>query len=248
MAPSQLTAAEAVAANPVWYHAIDLAPGVTTPGVTDFRHVAPKVVGDLRSRRALDVGTFDGFWAFAMEDAGAEVVAIDLERLEQTQFPPLQRARLEARAAEWGVELGRGFRLAAQARGSRVRRVECDVMALDAEAIGGPVDLALVGSLLVHQRDPVGALERVASAVRPGGRVLLVEWFSLRLSLQHPRRPVGLFEAASTEFNWWTANLATLHHWCRAAGLRRPRLKRLVRSRGNDRHQRGPYAVVEATV
>jgi tRNA (mo5U34)-methyltransferase len=245
MAPP-LTPEAARDANPVWYHSIDLGPGVATTGATDFRHVAPRVLGDLRGVRALDVGTFDGFWAFAMEDAGADVVAIDLEHFSQTQLPPLRRAALEARAAAWGVELGRGFRLAAEARGSRVLRVPCDVMALDAERIGGPADLALVGALLLHQRDPVGALERVRGALRPGGRLLLVEWCSVAATLRFPRRPVADFQADRTDFNWWTPNLAALHAWARAAGFRGPRLRRLVRSRGRDRHQAGPYAVIEA--
>ena len=34
------TARRAVAANPVWYHAIELAPGVVTPGRADWRHAA----------------------------------------------------------------------------------------------------------------------------------------------------------------------------------------------------------------
>lgn len=242
-----LTPQEAVAANPVWYHAIDLAPGVTTPGAVDLRGAAPRVLpARMDGLRALDVGTFDGFWAFAMEERGAAVTAIDLPHFTDTDLPPLRREGLEATASDWGVELGRGFALAAAARGSSARRVPCDVMDLEPDVIGGPVDVVLLGALLLHLRDPVGALERVRSVLRPGGRLLLVEWFSIPASLRFPRRPVAEFQADRTDFNWWTANLAGLHAWVRAAGFPAVRLRRIVRSHGSDRDQAGPYAVLEA--
>ena len=45
--------------------------------------------------RALEVGTWDGFWAFEMERRGAEVVALDLD--------DEQRSRLAAAPAPEGV-------------------------------------------------------------------------------------------------------------------------------------------------
>ena len=63
-----------------WYHSLELAPGVVTPGWFDLRPMAAKLPWPtLTGLRCLDVGTFDGFWAFEMERRGArEVVAIDL--------------------------------------------------------------------------------------------------------------------------------------------------------------------------
>ena len=111
-------------------------------------------------KRALDVGTFDGFWAFEMERRGADVVAIDVPTLEAAEWPEVNRERLEATAREWGLELGRGFRLAAEALGSSVERIECHVQELARDRIGGPVDFVFSGAILLHLRDPVGALER----------------------------------------------------------------------------------------
>ena len=54
---------------------------MVTPGWFDTRAVAPKLPFPERStgKRCLDIGTFDGFWAFEMERRGAdEVLAIDL--------------------------------------------------------------------------------------------------------------------------------------------------------------------------
>jgi hypothetical protein len=78
-----------------WYHTIDLAPEASTNGAVDLRPIAPKVLPeDLGGRRALDVGTFDGFWAFELERRGAEVRATDLDRFDQTEWPPAHADRL----------------------------------------------------------------------------------------------------------------------------------------------------------
>jgi SAM-dependent methyltransferase len=204
---------------------------VLTPGRIDLRATAAKLLpDDLRGKRALDVGTFDGFWAFELERRGAEVVAIDLERAEAAQWPPVSRARLEQEASEFGVTLGRGFELAAGLLGSNVGRVVCDVLELTPERIGGPVDVVFMGALLIHLRDPVLALERIFETLEPGGALYQLEALSIRLSLTHPRRPVARFQTLETPFNWWVPNWAALKSWLltagftdiRRAGLHRP--------------------------
>ena len=218
--------AEAVQANTGWYHTIELAPGVVTPGHIDLRETAAKVLpADLSGKRALDVGTFDGFWAFEMERRGADVVAIDVPTLESAEWPEINRERLEAQAREWGLELGRGFRLAAEALGSSVERVECHVQELARERIDGPVDFVFSGAILLHLRDPVGALENIRSVLEPGGRLVILEPFSPRTTLRSPRRPVAEFQPLATPFNWWVPNLAGLRAWLTAA--RFDRIERL---------------------
>ncbi len=214
-------AQRALTENPrLWYHTIELAPGVVTPGFIDLRKTAERVLpDDMTGVRALDVGTFDGFWAFEMERRGAEVVAIDLERIELAEFPPLRRIKLEERREEEGFELGVGFRLASEAIESRVSRVVCNVYDLTPEVIGGPVDLALNGATLTHLRDPVRALERIHDALVPGGELLSVEPFSVPLSLRARRRPSAEFRAASTDYTWWLPNLAAIAAWLSAAAF-----------------------------
>jgi hypothetical protein len=73
-----------------WYHSLDLAPGVVTPGMFDHRpHLARyPLPPDLSGKRCLDVGTMDGFWAFEMERRGAaSVVAIDLDDPDDLDDP-----------------------------------------------------------------------------------------------------------------------------------------------------------------
>src|SRR3954454_12317312 len=218
--PPAAAIAEAAASNPGWYHTIELAPGVVTPGHVDLRGLPDAVLPATLSGRALDVGTFDGFWAFELERRGAsEVVALDVPALGEAEWPPANRERLEAAARDMDLELGRGFRIAAEALGSAVRRVEVNVYDLDAAAIGGPVDFAFLGAMLLHVRDPVRALEAVRGVLAAEGRLTILEPIDPWLSLLAPRRPAARFQATETDFNWWAANVACLEAWLRAAGF-----------------------------
>lgn len=239
-----------MADHPGWYHTIDLLPGLTTSGYADLRRLIRFALpATLRGKRCLDVGVFDGFWSFAMEDRGAEeVVGIDVDRSEDLDHPPLRRAENIAAAHASKVVPGEGFALAARIRDSRARRVSCNVRDLDTEIIGGPVDFVLVGAILQHLRDPVGALERIREVLAPDGYAVLVETVSLPLTLAHPRRPVGDFRAASptNHFTWWAPNLSLLKAWPAAAGLRPTRrITRLHRVGGAGPGDR--VAVMPAT-
>ena len=231
--------------NPAWYHTIDLGAGGITAGRVDLRRVAPKVLpNDLSGRRALDVGTFDGFWAFELERRGAEVVATDVERIDDAEWPPLRRARTRAQSDMFGVELGLGFSIAHAALRSGVERVVCPVGELGPERIGGPVDLAFVGALLLHLRDPVGALERVASTIAPGGTLLLLEPLSLAATARAPRTPLAEFRAAKSDFTWWVPNLSALKAWVWAAGFVAVRTRGVHRPAGPMRP--GVHVALEA--
>jgi len=200
-----------------WYHTIELAPGLTTPGWFDTRPALDEVrfPARLDGRRALDVGTFDGFWAFAMEQRGAaEVVAIDLLDPRKWDWPyasdPAVVDDMDTMKAA-----GAGFDLAAAILESAVKRVELSVYELDPAAIG-EFDFAYVGSLLLHLRDPVLALERVRSVVR--GDVLIVDAVDPELARAFPRRPVAALDGRGRPW-WWRPNPAALAQMATAAGL-----------------------------
>ena len=82
--------------------------------------------------RALEVGTWDGFWAFEMERRGAEVVALDLDDERDLDWPPRRRP------AEWsdGPRAATGFRLAKEILGSTVERVDLRVYDATPEELG----------------------------------------------------------------------------------------------------------------
>ena len=106
--------------------------------------------------RALEVGTWDGFWAFEMERRGADVVALDLDDERELDWPP--RRRPETFSEE---PRGAGFRLAKEVLGSRVVRVVRSIYHATPEELG-TFDLVFCGSVLIHLRDQLLALERIA--------------------------------------------------------------------------------------
>src|SRR3954449_1037051 len=69
-----------VAKHPLWYHTMELAPGVVTPGWFDLRGVVDSLPWpDVHCNRCLDVGPYDGLLSFELERRGAaEVLAVDI--------------------------------------------------------------------------------------------------------------------------------------------------------------------------
>lgn len=214
-----------------WYHTLELMPGVVTPGWFDLREVAPRIPWPaLAGRRCLDVGTFDGFWAFEMERQGAsEVVAIDLIDPTRWDWPNMPADEVVAAVAKRKGS-GRGFEIAREALGSSVERIEMSVYDLDPAQVG-IFDVVYVGSLLLHLRDPVRALERVHAVC--GGEVVVVDAIDLWLTSLLPRRPVATLDGRGRPW-WWKPNLAGLVRMVEDAGFRltqRPR--RLYMPRGS---------------
>jgi tRNA (mo5U34)-methyltransferase len=155
-----------------WYHTLDL-PGLQTSGLFDMRPYVGTygLPGSLAGMRVLEIGTWDGFWAFEMERRGAEeVVALDLDDERDLDWPPRRR--------DFNPEAvrGEGFRVAAELLESKVERVVCSVY--DARSADlGQFDLILCGSVLIHLRDQLLALERIAGLVKPGGTFISAEGY-----------------------------------------------------------------------
>jgi tRNA (mo5U34)-methyltransferase len=195
-----------------WYHTLELAPDLVTAGWFDLRgHVGdyglPKHMGGMR---ALDVGTWDGFWAFEMERRGAEVVAIDLDDERQLDWPPRRRPETFREAPR-----GEGFRLAHELLGSRVERVVCSIYDATPEELG-TFDLILCGSVLIHLRDQLLALERMAALCR--GTFISAEEYD-RLSGLVPF-PVARYRAdRDSDVVFWQPSVRTWRRMLWSAGF-----------------------------
>jgi tRNA (mo5U34)-methyltransferase len=206
---------EAVAGRQ-WYHTLELAQGVVTPGWLDHRPILSKIPlpASLAGRRCLDVGTFNGFWAFEMERRGGVVTAIDVLDPARWDWPT---DSAEAIRQGMGARMGEGdaFEVAREALGSHVERLDRSVYDLDPEEVGH-FDVVYVGSLLVHLRDPVRALERVRSVCV--GSLVVVDGIDLPLTLRCPRTPVSRLDGRGRPW-WWYSNLAGLARLVEAAGF-----------------------------
>ncbi len=209
---------EVVAANPLWYHTMELAPGIVTPGWFDLRPILSRMPWpDVRDKRCLDIGTYDGFLAFEMERRGArEVVAVDIGDHALWDWPPDVRAQAGEEAAKFAGEKGAGFEIAAAALGSNVKKVEMSIYELSEEDLGS-FDVVVCGSLLLHLRDPLRALEAVRSIC--AGYFLSAETVDLRLSILQRRVPAATLNGMGTLCQWWLPNVAGHRRMISSAGF-----------------------------
>jgi len=208
-------------AHPFWYHTMDVAPGVTTKGWFDLRHIVPRLPWpDVRGKRVLDIGTFDGFFAFEMERRGAaEVVAIDVEDHMLWDWPPDYRTEdLPRDPAFSGPPKGAGFRLVRDLIDSKVDWRPLNVYDLD-PAVIGTFDLVIMGSLLIHLRDPVRALEAIRRVTAEDGHFLSSDQIEVGLTLRSRHRPLYTLNGSGGECQWFNYNAAGHVRLIYAAGF-----------------------------
>lgn len=169
MTPEQIIE-KAEALGP-WYHEIEVTQGYLTPSVMTASRPTWEMVRRVRSRldytgkRVLDLGTFDGMWAFEAERLGAAcVVAADIWQAGHPSPLPLERflfARRCLGSKAWPVTNGDAHYLT-------------DRLA-DAKRVLGIDGFDIVQNLgmLYHLENPLLALTEIRKQLAPGGVMLL---------------------------------------------------------------------------
>jgi tRNA (mo5U34)-methyltransferase len=187
-----------------WWHSFELPGDAKIEGVSTLefqkeRLAAFPIPENLQGKRVLDIGTWDGWFAFEMERRGAEVVAIDC----------------------WDNPR---FREMHAILNSRVDYRRFDVYELTPDRIG-KFDIVLFMGVLYHLKHPLLALERVCALTTD---LAAVESFVLREE-HRPKaaaeRPLMEFyendEMGGQTDNWCAPNLHCLLALCRTAGFAR---------------------------
>jgi tRNA (mo5U34)-methyltransferase len=166
--PIEADPAEALATLdriPFWFHtfALNRAEGIYAPGYArDHRYRLPAIPESFEGLSVLDVGTFDGFYAFLAESRGAErVVAVDNE-----QYLDWVRAR-------WGIELegGQGFRAIQDLLDSSVEYRKLDALELD--RLDERFDFIFCCGILHRVEAPARLLRVLSRRLTEGGGVLI---------------------------------------------------------------------------
>jgi tRNA (mo5U34)-methyltransferase len=183
-----------------YYHSIELPDGRVIPGLQSLETQRARIArfpisDDLRGKRVLDIGAWDGWFSFEMERRGATVVAVDATK--RTRF-------LEAKAM----------------LDSKVEHVVADITHLTPRDIGY-FDIVLFFGVLYHLKHPMLALERVCELStdlvcvesfvtddQPTGTIPSMEFYE------------GL-ELAGQFDNWVGPNVSCLMAMCRTAGFAR---------------------------
>lgn len=202
-----------------WYHTIELPGGVVTPGEYDHRPIVGKIPlpSRLDGQRCIDIGTHDGFWAFEMERRGAsEVIAVDVAGPEDLDWPE-PRPDLTGEIRDYIASSKQAFQVARSALESGVERRWTSVYELRPDAVGR-FDVAFLGTLLHHLRDPVGALQSVRRVVN--GSLVVVAVFSPFKTALLPFTPVTeLLEVGANPF-FEMPNVAGLRRQLELGGWR----------------------------
>ena len=195
-----------------YYHSIELPDGRVIPGIQALETQRARIAQfpipqDLRGKRVLDIGAWDGWFSFEMERRGAEVVAVDATK--RTRF-------LEAKAM----------------LGSKVEHVVADITYLTPKQ-AGYFDIILFFGVLYHLKHPMLALERVCELTtdlaciesyvideQPDGTVPAMEFYE-------GTQLAGQFD------NWVGPNISCLMAMCRTAGFARVEFKGVVDHRAH---------------
>lgn len=212
-----------------WFHTLQLPEGVVTNGAVDSSRLLARLdlPDSLAGKTVLDVGAWDGYYSFESARRGAAgVLATDSYSWGD---------------GGWGTQ--DGFLLARRALGleGAVDDQHIDVMELSPEAIGGQRDVALLLGVLYHLKDPVTALERVASCCR---ELLVLETETALSWLPYPAaRVYPGTDLANDPTNWYQYNARALRGLLEHVGFgdvdvkyTTPLHRRLARSIVGPRH------------
>lgn len=204
---------ESIASVPYWWHRIEVAPGIFTPGHDNTHHKKEwmRLPKNMRGKRVLDIGAYEGFFSFECERRGADVTAVDVKAATDT-----------------------GFAVVHELLNSKVNHLKKTVYNLDPEEMGH-FDIVLFLGVLYHLRHPLLALDKIYSVcndllilesqicdswfINKAGKPVSLESFSPDLT----ELPLAQFypydELSNDPSNWWSPNLVALEGMIKTSGF-----------------------------
>ena len=194
------------------YHSIELPDGSVLPGLQPVEHLRWRLdlfglPEDLRGKRVLDVGAWDGWFSFECERRGAEVVALDCIALDT-------------------------FHEAKELIGSKVEYLTLDVNELSARKLG-TFDIVLFFGVLYHLRHPLLGLEK---AVELSTDLVLIESFVIQAEKRQIPSVMEFYERTELGGqvdNWCGPSPECLMSMCRSAGFAQVELKDITNQRAS---------------
>jgi tRNA (mo5U34)-methyltransferase len=191
----------AIATVPRWFHSIEIAPGIVTPGRATHRVLERLgLPADLTGKSVLDVGCSDGFFSFECERRGASrVVAFDDWSAPYVAGPT-------------------GFHTAHRLLRSKVEYHSLDLQTLDPDALG-EFDIVLCLGVLYHLRHPFLGMEHLARLTR-GALYLETEVTESVINTPSMLFVEGMFRGRDFS-TWWVPSIACVQAMARAAGFQR---------------------------
>jgi SAM-dependent methyltransferase len=242
-----------------FYHTFAFTNGCLVPGDWDVARSLEqyKFPSPLPGKEVLDVGPGSGFFSFYFESLGANVTTLETRGYGDFDvYGNYQYTGNEGRPADriqngdpiWFGPVSPSFWKIYDAIGSKVTWKNGRIYDLTPELMGRTFDLIFVGSLLLHLRDPIGALRAARSVCRDTLVATIPTW------LEHDEEDVPIQMLPYTHLDrisWWMPNKAALRHWFLAAGFRQVELVgtlTLHSNRDKDNPQKLSSIIVEQVV
>jgi SAM-dependent methyltransferase len=208
-----------------FYHTFVLPDGSVIPGAWDLRGAEAAYLGDvaLEGQRVLELGPSSGYLTFFMERQGAEVVGFDAGFTTIIDLLPVR---------DWDMYVSKTTHMHAIGRfqnawwwmhrqlGSRAKMVYGDIYDLPGDL--GMFDVATFGNILLHLRDPFGALSQAARRTRS----TLIVSESITATAADPDLPIMLFDPVGgpNPTNWWALSPGAVRRMVERLGFPRTRL------------------------
>lgn len=205
----------------MFYHTMEIPGHGRVTGEWDLQANIKKYLGevDLQGKRVLDVGAASGYLTFEMEKQGAQVVSYDLSSKFKFESAPsrygYRRHTEEYRAYIEAIR--RGYWLTHKALNSRAKMVFGTVYEIP-KAIG-PVDVSVFGSILLHLRDPILALQNALRLTTE--KVVVVEplWETSNAHAGPQMTFVPEYWKDEPQATWWHLTPAVVQRFLAALGF-----------------------------
>jgi hypothetical protein len=223
-----------------YYHSIDVPGHGVIVGAWDLRANTEAYLGGLRlaGKRVLEFGAANGFLSFHMERAGADVVPFDLSPDlpgDVLAYPGPDYEGFRERYPKVVAGLNRAWWWARESFDSRLELSHGTAYAPPAI---GEVDISVLGSILLHLRDPYQALFQAAQRTREA--IVVTELFNApfrsgRSFLERALRRLRPWPLAVTwqhgmifnptgnaqRFTWWSLSPGAVQRLLLAVGFPR---------------------------
>jgi tRNA (mo5U34)-methyltransferase len=187
-----------------WWHQIEIAPGLVTPGAVPLKRLQADAAtyfgGGVHGLSVLDIGCWDGFNSLEAARRGASRV-LATDHWVWAHHPTATRRTIE---------------LVREVAAPNMEIEDIDLPDISPASLG-TFDLVLFAGVLYHLRDMLSGLERAASVTT---RTLIVE---THLDMRYSRRPRATFcQGASLNndgSNWWIPNRRCVEHMLAEVGF-----------------------------
>lgn len=211
-----------------FYHTMDLPGYGVVKGDWDLRSNPEKYLGgaNFKEKRVLEIGPASGYLTFYMESLGAKVTALELSDKNDWDMVPYARCDWLKRSKNRQRHLKKvnhSFWLAHKLFRSKTKIVYGSAYNIDDRL--GSFDIAVLGTVLLHLRDPFLVLEKVSRVTKK--TIIIVEPFWRRyLVMQALGKIIGpwirflpSYDHCTPDDGWWAFSTESIKRFVQTLGF-----------------------------